>query len=367
MKKKNTISAGQFFCMLYVSHVINILTNTPGIQSTENMQNILFSTPLSLLVEIFMVIPILLLHRRQRDMNLIDMTRYHIGKWAAAAVAVAYAGLFLYNAALSLARYNIYITATMLPQASIVLLSLAVIATACYGAFLGIEALARASGLIFVAIAASLIFIFCALIPNVSILNFSPPGYYGAAPLLKETASTVSGIMEIATLVVLLPYVKGKIKHKFFLWSFGEMATVALVAFFVVAVLGDYTTMQIFPFHTASTIAQLGALQRLDALHVAIWTTGLFIKVALFLTALSLSVANLAGEKAGKIALCCGAAVTLIAGLFFTNLPNVIAVIASADVTVILAAVFFTGIPLAVLLVDVVKEKIRKQEEKQGK
>ena len=366
MHQTRTISAGQFFCMLYVSNVINILTNTPGVQSVENMQNIFYGTPLILIASILLCLPILFLHRRHREMNLIDMTRYHVGKWAAVLVAVGYSALFLYNAALSIARYNVYIKATMLPRASVLILSLAVVGTACYGAFLGIEALARAAGLFFIGILASLIFIFCALVPEGSLLHFSAPGYYGTGPVVKESVTMVSGITEIATMVVLLPYVRGKIKGKFVLWGIGETVTIGLVAFFVIGVLGDYTTMQLFPFHVASTIAKIGSLQRLDALHVAVWTTGLYIKVALFLLALSVSVTNLSGKKAGRIALLVGAAIALATGMLFTNTPSMIAQLASVDITIFLAVVFFALIPLAVLLTDIIKEQIRKHREKLG-
>ncbi len=126
--------------------------------------------------------------------------------WRICKISFTVSALFLYNAALSIARYNVYIKATMLPRASVLILSLAVVGTACYGAFLGIEALARAAGLFFIGILASLIFIFCALVPEVSLLHFSAPGYYGTGPVVKESVTMVSGITEIATMLSMLFY-----------------------------------------------------------------------------------------------------------------------------------------------------------------
>ena len=352
MDKKNAISAGQLFCLFYVSHSIITLTVTPGLQNGESPQDVILSAPISLLLCLLSALPILALAIRHRGMSLLDCSRYRLGNAGAAVIAVCYGLLYLYIPSIALARYNVFVTTTMLPQASFILLSLAVAATACYGAFMGLEALARASGFIFIAVIASLLFIFCALFVQIDPLNFTPPAYDGAQPIVYGGLSIFSGMMELSLLAVLLPFVKGKVGKNFLIWSTGETITVALIGFFVSGVLGSYAKTQIFPFYTASTFAEIGALQRLDALFTAVWTCGLFIKVALFLIGFSLCVEGLAGQKAGKRSLFFGAAVVFGVGMILSSNPQLIGLLAGAQVTLPLAVLFFTGFPLLLLCAD---------------
>ncbi len=359
MNKKHAILSGQLFCMFFVSHLIQTITNSPGLQTRENMQNIILGAPLALAAAALGAAPLLLLNAKYPTLSVLDLTYYHMGKYAGAVASVLYAVFFLYAPSLAVARYNLYIQTTMLPQASVLLLSAAVAVTACYGAFMGIEALARASGLIFAAVLISLIFIFSALTPELDMRNFGPFGQQGTAAVAEEALTIVSGLMEIAVLAIILPLVKGKrVKRGFFLWIAGEVVTVALVAFFVVGVLGTYTGMQMFPFYTVSTVAQVGSLQRLDALYAAIWTAGLYVKVALFLIALSLCLKRMKSERAARTGLVIGAGIILVVSVILSNHPEYISVSANRALSLTLAAVFFTGIPLLVLLVDRIKGRL---------
>ena len=360
MNRKQMILPGQLFCLFFVSHLIQTITNSPGLQTRENMQNILLGAPIALGLAVVSAVPMLILNARYPQLSVLDLSYYRMGKYGGALVGCLYAAFFLYAPTLAIARYNLYIQTTMLPQASVILLSAAVVATACYGAFMGIEALARASGLIFAAVLVSLIFIFSSLTPEVDLRNFGPFGRQGARAVLDEAFTIVSGLLEIAALAIILPLAKGKhVKRDFFLWAIGETVTIGLVAFFCIGVLGTYTGMQMYPFYTISTIARVGSLQRLDALYAAIWTSGLFVKVAFFLISLSLCLTRIKNERAGRIGLVAGAAVILLSSVFLSNYPAYISLLATRELSLLLASVFFMGIPLLVLLVDLLRSKKR--------
>ncbi len=356
MNQKHMILSGQLFCLFFVSHLIQTITNSPGLHTRDNMQNIILGAPIALAATVLATTPMLVLNHRHPQLNVLDLTYYRLGKYAGVVVGALYAVFFLYAPSLAVARYNLYIQTTMLPQASVILLSVAVVFTACYGAFMGIEALARASGLIFAAVLVSLVFIFAALTPELDSRNFAPFGQDGIGAVLEEAATIVSGLLEIATLAIVLPFAKRKhVKRNFFLWALAETVTIALVAFFVVGVLGTYTEMQMYPFYTISTIARVGSLQRLDALYAAIWTAGLFVKVAFFLIALSLCLTRIKNERAGRVGLVVGAAVILAASVLLTDRPEYISFLATRETSLLLAAVFFLCIPLLVLVVDLIR------------
>lgn len=350
MDKKNSISAGQLACLCFAAHSSAVLTGTQ-LQGAGNPQGLLLAAPFSLILSVLSLLPVLLLRTRHESMSVLDCARFRFSNAGGAVFCALYGLYFLYTPSLAVARYNIYVSSTLLPQAQLFLLAFAVAATACYGAFLGLEALARASGFILVAIAAALIFLFCALIPRLDLLNYTPPDSSAWNDAAYNGLSVFSGTAELALPVVLLPFAKGKPCGKFMFWLIGEAVLVALIGFFVTGVLGPYAATQPFPFYVASTFAEAGSLQRLDALYAAIWTAGLFVRVTVFLIAFSLCISGLFGKKAEKRSLFLGAAIIFAVGTVLSGFPQLLASLSGA-VSTATATVFFTVLPLMILTAD---------------
>ncbi len=359
MDKKNSISAGQLFCMFFVAHSTAVLTGTQ-LQGAGNPQGLLLAAPFSLLLSMLALIPLFRLCGRHEGMSVLDCARFRFSNAGGAVFCALYGAYFLYTPSIAVARYNIYVCSTMLPQAQFFLLSFAVAATACYGAFMGLEALARASGFIFVAVVAALLFLFCALIPRIDLLNFTPPDTAAWNDAASNGFSVFSGMAELALPAVLLPFTKGKTGGKFMLWIIGEAVTVALIGFFVTGVLGAYAGTQPFPFYVASTYAEVGSLQRLDALYAAVWTAGLFVRVSAFLIAFSLCVSGLWGEKAGQRSLFVGAAVIFISGTVLSGYPQLLGTL-SGTASTVMAIVFFTALPSVILIADVICSRMKRK------
>lgn len=350
MEKKNSISAGQLVCLFFAAHSSSVLTGTQ-LQGAGNPQGLLLAAPFSLVLGVLALLPLLRLRARHENMSVPDCARFRFSNAGGAVFCMLYGLYFLYTPSLAVARYNIYVTSTMLPQAQFVPLAFAVAAAACYGAFLGLEALARASGFIFAAIAAALVFLFCALIPRLDLLSFTPPDSAAWDDAARNGLSVFSGMAELALPAVLLPFARGKPGGKFLFWLAGEAALVALTGFFVTGVLGSYASTQPFPLYTASTFAEVGSLQRLDAFYAAVWTAGLFVRVSVFLIAFSFCVSGLWGEKAEKLSLFFGASVIFAAGAALSGFPRLLEQL-SGSVSTAAAVVFFTVLPLAVLIAD---------------
>ena len=78
---------------------------------------------------------------------------------------------FLFICGYNLSFYSAFVSSVMAPKFSLLLLASAVLLTACYGAFRGVEALARASGIIIVIVVACLVFFITALLFKLDPLN----------------------------------------------------------------------------------------------------------------------------------------------------------------------------------------------------
>ena len=101
------------------------------------------------------------------------------GRFLGALITVFYGLYFLFICGYNLSFYSAFVSSVMAPKFSLLLLASAVLLTACYGAFRGVEALARASGIIIVIVVACLVFFITALLFKLDPLNYTPLLYDG--------------------------------------------------------------------------------------------------------------------------------------------------------------------------------------------
>lgn len=158
--------------MLFISRTIVNITYSLYIAETSEMWDNLVSAVISFFLTLLMVIPVYLLYKRSPSHSILDQgcSAWKLGT----AVAVIYALYFIWVLCYTLSLFDLFVTDLMNPKISAAVLSLGVIAASVYGAYKGIEALGRTSGLVLVAILAAFIFLVCALTAQVDLLNYKP-------------------------------------------------------------------------------------------------------------------------------------------------------------------------------------------------
>lgn len=294
------ITSMQAFIMLFVSQILLNLTYNPLMSAQNNMWDNTISTIVSFLLVFLSLIPIYLLYKPDENNNLIKKFTIYFGK-TGIIISLIYALYYLFANCYSLCVFNIFIANVMSPNTSLWTVSLAVGLTSWYGASKGIEGLARASFIIFFMIIASIIFLFCALVPRIDKLNYTP--IEGMNNVVSGTINMISQNFCMAAIVTMLPFVKGNIKNSIFFWNFLSHLFLVLIIFLTVGSLGDYLKTQMFPVYTAATIAEIGALKRLDSIFLGLWTTSLFCKISLFNFLISNIFKEIFSKKVAKNAL----------------------------------------------------------------
>jgi spore germination protein len=246
--------------------------------------------------------PIYFLYKKNPKLNIIESSVNFLGKFGFI-FGLIYAIYYLFASCYSLCVFNIFISNVVSPKTSLWLVSFAVGMTCWYGASKGIEGLARASWIIFFMITVSMIFLFCALMPRIDSLNYTPLLYNGPDEAINGTVSMVAQNFCIPTIAMLFPFVRGNLKKGMFFWNLASHVFLAAIILLVIGSLGDYVKTQMFPVYTAVTVAEIGALKRLDSIFLGLWTTTLFCKISLFLFLISNIFESLWGKKASKISL----------------------------------------------------------------
>ena len=125
----------------------------------------------------------------------------------------------------------------------------------------------------------------------------------------------------------------------------------------ITGVLGDFAAQVRFPYYTAVTAADVGIIQRMDLIAVAVWLVVLFVKMA-FYSMLYMSCAQrIFGKNRKPLYAVAGGGTVFVTGLSFAGLAAQSEQEASVPVYLIIAGLFAVALPLVLVLADMVRER----------
>ena len=361
MTRTKMISAGQLFCLLFVNRMVVNITYSPFMAATGEMLDHALSAVLAMVFTLVMIVPVYLLYLRRPACSLMDNVWELFGKFLGILFTVIYCAYFLFICSYTLSVYNTFMTSVMSPVFSSLLMSAAVLIAGCYGAFRGIEALARASGIIIIIILGCVVFLVSALLPQIDSLNYTPLLYEGTEKMLNGAKQMISRTVCIPFIGMLLPITKGKLKTSLATWIASIYLVMIILIVVTVGALGDFVKTQIFPIYSAASTAELGIFKRVDILFLAVWTTGLFIKISLSLYVFSLCIKRALGEKAARISILAGAFLVFLGTLWTVNQKNSLYNIYQFDIMFWFTVTASVGIPVLLLIVDLIKNRRAKE------
>lgn len=298
---KSKITVFQLFSMLFLSRIIlDLAYSADG--SKGELWDFVISAAIALPITVLLCIPSYILAKASPDVLIAEQP--HFGKISSFIFSI----YFVLAGSYTLYSFIQFLNETVSADVSVVLLLLIVIIAACYGAYKGIEALVRSSVLILVLSVIMMIFMICALIPKIQLLNYPPLMKNGAGNVLKGVFMMISRSYGIPCVAALLPFTNGKRFRGIVAWSFAVYGAVAIITAVITGVLGAFIKTQPYPVYTAAGIAEYGVLQRLDFAYLGIYTAGLFIKLSLFLFIISICGKAVSGECGYKLSVPIGAA-----------------------------------------------------------
>ncbi len=356
MKPFVRVSVGQLFVMLYISRMVINVTYSSYNADTSTLRYGMLSSLFALVATLLMSVPVFIMFKTSNGRTVTDNSYLLFKKWGAI-VAVLYGLYFLWVLINTLTQFNIMVTNVLNPTASVFILSLAVITASMYGAYKGIEALGRASTIIFFFIAVAMIILFCTLIPQTDLLNVEPITLQDSKGISKIAISMISKNSCIPALAILLPFAKGNSKRGVVWWAIAVYLSTALLILIITAVLGDYLETQIFPVYSITALASLGVTERLDGLFLGVWTAGMFVKISLFLYLLSACVKRIFGETISRWSILICGALVLIASMGISAKEGLFQMIFNNNLMLILTLVTGVVIPLVLSIINKFKIK----------
>lgn len=242
------------------------------------------------------------LHRLYPSQNLIQYCERIVGKVPGKLLGLIYFQFFVLTAGIVSREYAEFVTGNYLFKTPMFFLVLLMVLLAAFAVRGGVELLVRSAVLLTPLFILPLFFLLL-LIPDFELNNILPIFSHGFVPVMKGSLPPISWYAEYLIIAFFLPSVIDQEKTmKYSLLSLGAVAAsltyVCLIALFV---LGSDTANKVYPVLTTFRyISRADFFENLEALLLAMWVVGNFIKIAAIYYAAVLSFTSCFNLKAYK-------------------------------------------------------------------
>lgn len=291
MTYTNKISSVQLLCLFSLSR--GILSIAYGAFSESgNLQSACISAIISGLFSLLIAIPGLYIGNSARTM---------LNNTSGKIISGFYALYFFYSICVTLTMFTLMRAETLGAGIPVIILPIIMVIVTLYGAYKGIEAIARTSTLILFAIVTAFLLLCISLFQKSDILNLMPISSMKIADILNDSAIMIGEQSCIPAIIFIYPHIKGNVRKTVGLWILVVFIFIASLSLFVASILGDYSFTQNFPVYSWARLTSFGVMQRLDAIFSAIWTAGIFVRLSLLFWVMSISVRYTFGKKLSKI------------------------------------------------------------------
>lgn len=354
MDIKHRISAAQFFVMAFVSRVVVTIALNSRYLGGENMLEGIVSYLLAMLLGLLLAVPIWLLHSKYPQLS-VGAAGERLSVGCGKLLNALYILYFIVINGSSLGLFQIFLLDTVNPEFSAAVTMAAVLAAAAYGALRGIETVARCAGCIFAVMLAGTVPVFIIAAGRFDPENLEPLFVRGFSQTLTGVKLFIARTSVFADMAVLLPMVKGKKRMGFFGWAAGTGVFVSVLLLLLAGCLGPYAATQNFPVYALSAITEVRSLQRLDAVFVGVWLTGLIIKLACDLYACRVCAGELFGRRMPRTYVLTAAGAVLAADFLTAEVRTVQAILLDTELLFWFTVVTGAVLPAVVVLAGVKK------------
>ncbi len=279
--QKAKISVSQIVMLISISRIFTIMTHaqTFGEQSQPVVK--MFGALLSIILLLILTIPVLSLYKKYNNVNALDIV-YKKSIICGKLLTIAFLYVTVTTMITGVIGFEYFISNAIYPQSSatVIIISLTVVCLICSS--YGLQATARAGVFIFTIFILVFIFVFTTSIGSINLLNIKPIIDNPIEQVLDYSFNFATRGRGLIILMLLYPNIKGTpVKATIITVVFtGLVAT--LMNFLVAGVLGEYGSIQTFPYFALNSVIEIPILQRLDAMHMMTWALMSFIHFSVF-------------------------------------------------------------------------------------
>ncbi|WP_341279038.1 endospore germination permease [Paenibacillus sp. FSL H8-0537] len=295
MLETGKISSSQMAILLYPSILATSILSVPSITMTHAHQDMWLSPIWAGLFGMLTVWVAIKLNRLKPDSTLIRTSFSLLGAVPGFLVGLFYIFYLPHLTGIIIRQYGEFIISNALPMTPQFVVTGSMVLVCAINARLGIEVIGRTSQIftaVFIFLSA---FLFILLIGELHPSELLPIAENGIGPSIKGALAPAAWFSEYILIAFLLPFVNDREKAMRKSMLSVLFVTITMIATNLVCLflMGDLTTSFIYPVMIAAryiTIADF--MQHLEAVVIAIWISGIFVKISVFLYVYSITVAD---------------------------------------------------------------------------
>ncbi|WP_435169745.1 GerAB/ArcD/ProY family transporter [Paenibacillus glycanilyticus] len=222
------------------------------------------------------------LHQLYPNKNLIQYSERIIGKVPGKILGIIYFQFFVFTCGIVSREYAEFVTGNFLFKTPMFCLVILMVLLAAFAVRGGVELIVRSTLLLTPLFILPLFFLLL-LLPDFKVSNILPFMSHGFIPVIKGSLAPVSWYSEFLIIAYFLPSVidQNKTVKYSFLSLLAVSASLTYVCLVALFVLGPDTANKVYPVLTAFRyISRADFFENLEALLLAMWVVGNFIKIA---------------------------------------------------------------------------------------
>jgi len=362
MIEKGRISGLQMSLLMYANLVTTAILILPSITIKYAERDMWLSPIWGSIPGFFTVYIAYQLHKLYPTQTLIQYSQHILGRMLGKVIGFFYLFFFLYVSGNTLRQYGDFLVGAFLKHTPILLVMGVLALASALAVRAGLEVLARLSDMFVPILFLLWLIVVLLLIPELEVKNMFPIMEDGIKPSLMGSLAPSSWNMIFFHFVSsLLPFLINRDQGmKWGMFSvLALMITLVITSFATLLLFGNITANFTYPIMSASRyISYADFFENLEAIVIAIWIGGTFIKLGLYHYVLVLNTAqwlNLSDYK--SLALPLGLLSTLFG---FWTAPNLPELAQTFSVTSpFLNTTYYILIPLALLIVALLRNKVR--------
>ncbi|WP_134700924.1 endospore germination permease [Ammoniphilus sp. YIM 78166] len=363
--EKGRISPIQMALLLYTNSTATAILLTPGISFQYAEWDLWLSPIWASLIGFLAVLLAWKLHQLYPKKTLNEYAELILGKIPGKLLGLVYCFYYLFITGIALRQYSELVVGAFLNQTPILIIMGTMLFACAIAIRGGIEVIGRLSDMFVPILILLWVTLVVLLIPELNVKNIFPVMENGIIPSLKGALVTQSYYALFFFLPFLLPYVNNQKKGlQWGLYSvLAVMGTLVITNLASLLLFGSITGNFLYPVMSASRyIGYAEFFENLEAVVMAIWIGGSFIKLGLMLYVVTLCTAQwLELSNYQVLSLPMAFLVTVMAVWVFPNVSEMSRFFAKVF---FMMPTFFVLIPAALLLTAYIRNQMSLEKTK---
>ncbi|MEH7335769.1 endospore germination permease [Neobacillus drentensis] len=282
MIEKGKISALQMGMILYIIVLATSILSLPAVAGKDAKQDLWLSPIWASIIGFLVVFILLKLNTYYPKQNIVQYSEHLIGKLASKILGYIFLFFHLFLNGIVLREYAEFI-ANFLPKTPLLVVIVSLVLVCASVAYGGLELLARVTQTFFPLFIFPLLIMGILLLPDMKVQNILPIMGNGILPSLQGAIPIQSWLGDFIYISFFLPFLKNPEKGR--KWGLISVVTVVLTMVFTnlitIFIMDDTIKEQIYPvMNVARYISLFQFFEHLESIVMAIWVTGIFIKIS---------------------------------------------------------------------------------------